>query len=124
MKISAAVVNRIRPEFAPKTQNNAGQVGRIRLRRQLQRESEPACDSLSELPHRCALAPENAEFPFEVRQLIYGRKPHFPRFSAARESYPTPRLAGSQQHEPPPSQVWLSRTGPGFGAATLHGPLF
>jgi len=38
-----------------------------------------ACDSLSELPHRCGLAPENAEFPFEVRQLIYGRKPHFYR---------------------------------------------
>jgi plasmid stabilization system protein ParE len=35
-----------------------------------------ALDSLSELPHRCSLAPENAEFPFEVRQLLYGRKPH------------------------------------------------
>jgi plasmid stabilization system protein ParE len=32
--------------------------------------------SLSTLPHRCPLAPENAEFPFEVRQLLYGRKPH------------------------------------------------
>lgn len=32
--------------------------------------------SLSELPHRCRLAPENKEFPFEVRQLLYGRKPH------------------------------------------------
>jgi plasmid stabilization system protein ParE len=32
--------------------------------------------SLSELPHRCSLAPENAEFPFEVRQLLFGRKPH------------------------------------------------
>jgi hypothetical protein len=31
---------------------------------------------LSELPHRCPLAPENKEFPFEVRQLFYGRKPH------------------------------------------------
>ena len=32
--------------------------------------------SLATLPHRCALAPENARFPFEVRQLLYGRKPH------------------------------------------------
>ncbi len=32
--------------------------------------------SLSELPRRCPLAPESAEFPFDVRQLLYGRKPH------------------------------------------------
>jgi plasmid stabilization system protein ParE len=38
-----------------------------------------AIASLSELPHRCPLAPENAEFPFEVRQLLYGRKPHWYR---------------------------------------------
>ena len=35
--------------------------------------------SLSELPHRCPLAPESKEFPFEVRQLLYGRKPHLYR---------------------------------------------
>jgi plasmid stabilization system protein ParE len=35
-----------------------------------------AIDSLSEMPERCMLAPENAEFPFEVRQLLYGHKPH------------------------------------------------
>jgi plasmid stabilization system protein ParE len=35
-----------------------------------------ALDALSELPHRCPLALENLEFPFEVRQLLYGRKPH------------------------------------------------
>jgi plasmid stabilization system protein ParE len=33
-------------------------------------------DSLSELPRRCSLAPENVEFPFEVRQFLYGHKPH------------------------------------------------
>jgi plasmid stabilization system protein ParE len=33
-------------------------------------------DSLSELPQRCSLAPEDADFPFEIRQLLYGRKPH------------------------------------------------
>ena len=32
---------------------------------------EGAIASLSELPHRCPLAPENKEFPFEVRQLLY-----------------------------------------------------
>ena len=33
-------------------------------------------NSLSEMPERCMLAPENAEFPFEVRQLLHGHKPH------------------------------------------------
>jgi len=37
---------------------------------------EEAIASLSSLPERCPLAPENARFPFEVRQLLYGRKPH------------------------------------------------
>ncbi len=32
--------------------------------------------TLADSPKRCALAPENAVFPFEVRQLLYGRKPH------------------------------------------------
>src|ERR1035438_6505356 len=38
-----------------------------------------AVASLSYSPQRCALAPENAAFPFEVRQLLYGRKPHLYR---------------------------------------------
>lgn len=37
---------------------------------------EDAIASLSTLPGRCPLAPENARFPFEVRQLLHGRKPH------------------------------------------------
>jgi len=37
---------------------------------------ESAVASLSTLPRRCPLAPEAARFPFEVRQLLYGRKPH------------------------------------------------
>jgi len=37
---------------------------------------EDAIASLSGLPHRCPLAPESKEFPYEVRQLVYGRKPH------------------------------------------------
>ena len=32
--------------------------------------------SLSEFPQRCPVAPETAEFSFEVRHLICGRKPH------------------------------------------------
>lgn len=35
-----------------------------------------AIESLAEFPERCPLAPENAIFPFEVRHLLYGRKPH------------------------------------------------
>ena len=49
----------------------AGETG---LRWFLKLEEEIA--SLSEMPHRCPLAPENKEFPFEVRQMLYGRKPH------------------------------------------------
>ena len=38
-----------------------------------------AIATLTDFPQRCALAPENAVFPFEVRQLLYGRKPHLYR---------------------------------------------
>ena len=37
-------------------------------------ELEGAIASLTELPHRCPLARESEEFPFEVRQLLYGRR--------------------------------------------------
>jgi plasmid stabilization system protein ParE len=37
---------------------------------------EEAIASLAKFPERCALAPETLRFPFEVRQLLYGRKPH------------------------------------------------
>jgi len=33
-------------------------------------------ESLSQLPRRCTLAPENSFFPFEVRQLLYGDRPY------------------------------------------------
>jgi plasmid stabilization system protein ParE len=32
--------------------------------------------SLARFPERCPIAPESSRFPFEVRQLFYGRKPH------------------------------------------------
>jgi plasmid stabilization system protein ParE len=35
-----------------------------------------AVASLAHSPQRCAVAAENAVFPFEVRHLLYGRKPH------------------------------------------------
>lgn len=35
-----------------------------------------AVATLAGSPQRCALAPENAVFPFEVRHLLYGRRPH------------------------------------------------
>lgn len=37
---------------------------------------EDAIASLAEFPERCALAPESRVFPFEVRHLLYGHKPH------------------------------------------------
>jgi toxin ParE1/3/4 len=37
---------------------------------------EKAIASLAAFPRRCPLAPDNAAFPFEVRRLLYGRKPH------------------------------------------------
>jgi plasmid stabilization system protein ParE len=38
-----------------------------------------AIESLSTLPKRCRLAPENASVPFEMRQLLYGKRPHMYR---------------------------------------------
>jgi plasmid stabilization system protein ParE len=35
-----------------------------------------AIRSLTNLPTRCPLAPENRESPVEVRQRLYGRRPH------------------------------------------------
>jgi plasmid stabilization system protein ParE len=40
---------------------------------------DDAIASLAAFPERCLLAPESVRFPFEVRQLFYGRKPHFYR---------------------------------------------
>jgi plasmid stabilization system protein ParE len=40
---------------------------------------QEAMGTLSEYPQRCGLAPESKEFGFEVRHLIYGRKPHIYR---------------------------------------------
>jgi plasmid stabilization system protein ParE len=40
---------------------------------------EKAIASLEALPLRCPLAPENEAFPFEVRHLLYGRRPHIYR---------------------------------------------
>ena len=37
---------------------------------------EDAIASLAVFPQRCPLAPENSRFPFEVRHLHYGHKPH------------------------------------------------
>lgn len=35
-----------------------------------------AITSLGRLPSRCPLAPENQDSPGELRQLLYGRRPH------------------------------------------------
>jgi plasmid stabilization system protein ParE len=45
-----------------------------------------AVASLAHSPKRCPLAPENGVFPFEVRQLLYGHKPHVYRLLFTIES--------------------------------------
>ena len=37
---------------------------------------DEAFASLAKFPERCPIAPESARLPFEVRQFLYGRKPH------------------------------------------------
>lgn len=37
---------------------------------------DDAIASLADFPERCPLAPETTRFPFEVRQLLYGKRPH------------------------------------------------
>jgi plasmid stabilization system protein ParE len=41
--------------------------------------------SLANLPSRCALAPESRDSPVEVRQSLYGRRPHVYRILFAIE---------------------------------------
>jgi plasmid stabilization system protein ParE len=43
------------------------------------RKLDEAIKSLANLPGRCKLAPENRSVPFEMRQLLYGHKPHLYR---------------------------------------------
>jgi plasmid stabilization system protein ParE len=40
---------------------------------------QDALASLEYMPSRCALAPENDHVPYEMRQLLYGRRPHIYR---------------------------------------------
>jgi toxin ParE1/3/4 len=44
-----------------------------------------AISSLASLPSRCPLAPENRDSPVEVRQLLYGERPHVYRILFAIE---------------------------------------
>ncbi len=43
------------------------------------RKMDEAIKSLANLPERCKQAPENSSVPFEMRQLLYGHKPHLYR---------------------------------------------
>jgi toxin ParE1/3/4 len=38
-----------------------------------------ALEGLASLPHRCPLAPEAGKLNMELRQLLYGKKPHIYR---------------------------------------------
>jgi plasmid stabilization system protein ParE len=46
---------------------------------------EQAILSLAEMPLRCPVVPERQLFPFEVRHLLYGGKPHVYRIVFAVE---------------------------------------
>ena len=37
---------------------------------------DQAIASLAQMPTRCKLAPESKSFPFQVRELLYGSRPH------------------------------------------------
>ena len=50
---------------------------------------DDAFASLAEFPERCPIAPENTRFPFEVRQLLYGRKPHVYSCRTNRSAFST-----------------------------------
>lgn len=41
--------------------------------------------TLSANPQRCGLAPENAKFPFEIRQLMYGKRRTYRALFTVRE---------------------------------------
>ena len=45
-----------------------------------------AIGTLTNHPSRCPLAPENRDSPVEVRQLLYGRRPHVYRILFAIEA--------------------------------------
>jgi plasmid stabilization system protein ParE len=47
---------------------------------------EKAIASLATFPGRCPLAPESEAFSFEIRHLLYGRRPHVYRVVFTVES--------------------------------------
>ena len=72
-----------RVEIAPQAEEDASQIlewlisqqaGDTGLRWFLRLEH--AIATLTNSPARCPLAPENASVSFEMRQLLYGHKPH------------------------------------------------
>jgi plasmid stabilization system protein ParE len=71
VKPTAAAKQDARKILAWLRSQQAGEAG-LRWFRGMQK----AIASLSELPTRCTLAPENKDFPFEVRQLLYGSTHH------------------------------------------------
>lgn len=75
-----------RVEISPQAEDDANQIlewllsqqaGEAGLRWFLKLEEAIAC--LAESPARCPLAAENQSVSFEMRQLLYGQKPHIYR---------------------------------------------
>lgn len=59
--------------------------------------------SLSKLPKRCPISPESEAFDVEVRQLLYGQKPHIYRilFSIQDEKVYILRVRSTRQQNLP-----------------------
>jgi plasmid stabilization system protein ParE len=66
------------------------------------RKMKDAVASLGSFPERCGIAPESRDFPFEVRHLIFGRKPHLYRV----RFYDRGRCRGGSSYPPwPPTET-------------------
>jgi plasmid stabilization system protein ParE len=59
-----------------------------------------AINSLNAFPERCMLARENDSVPFDLRQLLYGRKPHVYRilFTIERDTVYILRVRHGRQN--------------------------
>lgn len=61
---------------------------------------------LASNPQRCPLAPENADFPFEIRQLLYGRRrAHRALFTIRENSVVVLRIRHTARNELSPDEL-------------------
>jgi plasmid stabilization system protein ParE len=73
---------------------------------------DDAIASLATFPERCPVAPESVRFPFEVRQLLYGRKLHVYQILFTIEGGTVNVLHIRQGRRKPLSGRWSAATCP------------